>query len=418
MLRTGSLCLFFAALAVYPAAAAESTNVERRIEALEHELEELKREVAKEDAEPPGGDYPAEGEEPQSPPPSKSSARSPLSLPTWHVTPDITFKPGFRVQARYRRNDDIGDNFFIRRFRIKGSGKAFMAKYGLELKVDNTWRRILDGDTGLVEIIHSPTPVVENAWVQFPLKPELNLRVGLYDAPFSRVALTSDSKLLLMDRGLIKDELSAEGFEDNTIGVLFHGRPMGGHLEYGLGVFQNRAFGKVPMPVARFAVNLLDPAPSGGYADERGSYLDEGRRLAIGANMAYTPDAREDGAEVDLYGWGTDLFLGIGPYSLQAEYVWFRKDIEAGPALTTQGGYVQGGYKLEWLDDLAPKGWRLPLFELTARYQDVDDDGDRSRSTSVGSNTYIRGHNLKVQTDYSFRSPDPDEFQLQLQLDF
>ena len=41
-----------------------------------------------------------------------------------------------------------------------------------------------------------------------------------------------------------------------------------------------------------------------------------------------------------------------------------------------------------------------------------------SRSTSVGANAYIRGHNLKVQTDYSFRSPDPDEFQLQLQLDF
>lgn len=427
MLRTGRFWLFLAALALYPAATAASTDVDHRIEALERELADLKQDVASDDADSPGAEDPAQGEEPPSPPPSKSSARSPLSLPTWHVTPDITFKPGFRVQVRYRRNDDIDDNFFIRRFRMKGSGKAFMVKYGLELKVDNSWRRRLEG--GSVTVTESPNPVVENAWVQFPLKPELNLRVGLYDAPFSRVALTSDSKLLLMDRGLIKDELSADGFEDNTVGALFHGRPMGGHLEYALGVFQNRAFGKVPMPVARFAVNLLDPAPSGGYADERGSYLDEGRRLAIGANMAYTPDARWEesgrpddarymGKKFDLYGWGTDFFLGIGPYTLQAEYAWLRHDIQSGPIVTKQGGYVQGGYKLEWLEDLAPKSWWLPLFELTARYQDVDDDGDRSKSTSVGANAYIRGHNLKVQTDYSFRSDDPDEYQLQLQLDF
>ena len=173
------------------------------------------------------------------------------------------------------------------------------------------------------------------------------------------------------------------------------------------------------MPAARFVVNLLDPAPAGGYGDYRGSYLDEGRRLAIGVNTAYTPDARDAlNNKFDLYGWGTDLFLGIGPYTLQAEYVWFRQDMQTAPNTTKQGGYVQGGYKLEWLADVLPSGWRLPLIELAARYQDVDDDGNRSRSTSLGLNVYIRGHNLKIQSDYSFKNDDADEFQLQLQLDF
>jgi hypothetical protein len=401
------LCALLASPGARPVAAAGSTDVEQRIEALERELEQLKREVSEEQAEasPEGEGAPESGRSP-APPLAGSSGPTPLSLPTWQVTPDITFKPGFRVQGRYRYNDDIDNRFFIRRFRMKAGGRAFMARYYGELKIDNT---------GLVD---SPSAAVENAWVQFGLMPELNLRVGLYDAPFSRVALTSDSKLLLMDRGLIKDELSAEGFEDNTTGVLFHGRPMGGHLEYAVGVFQNREFEKVPMPAARFVANLLDPAPSGGYADYRGSYLDEGRRLAIGANVAYVPDARDAGTKFDLYGLGGDLFLGIGPYTLQAEYEWFRAEPRSGSNLTTKGGYVQGGYKLDWLDAVLPNGWRLPLFELAARYQDVDDDGDRSRSTSLGWNAYIRGHSLKIQSDYSFRSDDPNEFQLQLQLDF
>jgi len=48
---------------------------------------------------------------------------------------------------------------------------------------------------------------------------------------------------------------------------------------------------------------------------------------------------------------------------------------------------------------------------------------DRLRWTSVGFNIYLRGHNLKIQTDYTFKREQGkavknNMFQSQLQLDF
>jgi hypothetical protein len=66
--------------------------------------------------------------------------------------------------------------------------------------------------------------------------------VGLYDAHISRNSLTSDSKLLLMDRSLIKEFLTGIGFTDNTVGFMFHGRPHGGRFEWYAGLFDNIEF--------------------------------------------------------------------------------------------------------------------------------------------------------------------------------
>ena len=63
--------------------------------------------------------------------------------------------------------------------------------------------------------------------------------------------------------------------------------------------------------------------------------------------------------------------------------------------------------------------------EVAVRYQDLDAKSyrrERERQTSVGMNFYIRDHNLKIQTDYSFRNLEDTEdrglYQIQLQLDF
>jgi hypothetical protein len=114
----------------------------------------------------------------------------------------------------------------------------------------------------------------------------VNLRAGLYDFVFSRDALTSDSKLLLMDRSLIKDALTVLGFADNTVGLLVHGRPLDGHLSYGVGVFDNVGFetGAVDTTVlarksngaltaGRLVYDFFDPAKPDGYGDYWGSYI-------------------------------------------------------------------------------------------------------------------------------------------------
>jgi phosphate-selective porin len=346
----------------------------------------------------------------------------------WQVTPEISFKPGLRIQTRFVHDGGSNNNdIALQRFRLKAAGNAWKAKWATELKIDGT------GRTGA-----NPSAAVENAWIDYPMLPYLISRAGLYDVPFSRDALTSDSKLLFMDRSLIKDALTSFGLADNGIGAMVRGRPFEGRFEYALGVFNNDRFdglgtksrrsGSV-MPIGRLAVDLLDPASAEGYADYKASYIGQGRRLSIGANAGYLGDAESDLSgggleEFDLYALGTDLFFNWGPYTLQAEYDFFRQtgDVDH----SNSGWYVQGGYLLEplnrSLDEVAP--W-LPDLELAVRYQDADAKAafaQREHRTSIGMNAYIYQHNLKLQTDLSFRhledSADSKLYQLQLQLDF
>ena len=94
-----------AAAGAAPVAAAEG-DVEERMDALERELEALRKDVADEDA--------------QSTVPRTQEGTSKASkgldiMPTWQVTKGITFKPGFRLQGQYRYGD-ISDHLFRRRF--------------------------------------------------------------------------------------------------------------------------------------------------------------------------------------------------------------------------------------------------------------------------------------------------------------
>jgi len=332
-------------------------------------------------------------------------------------TSTVTLTPGLRLQPRYTYDNlDRNNDFFIARTRLKAKGEAFgLASYYAEIKIDNMGR-----------FAREVSAQVENAWLDFPAFRDVAIRVGLSDAVFSRNALTSDSKLLLMDRSLIKDALTTLGLADKTIGVLVHGRPIGGHFEYSTGVFDNLRFDQATSPTAkqadgamvmgRLVAHLLDPAPSRGYADYQSSYLGRGRRLAIGVNVAYLSKAREGAQRFDIDGWGADLFFNTGPFTLEAEYDRFEEAMLGGrPDVLGQGWYVQGGYLFHG------------RFELATRYQLLDPNrgvsGDRSRWTSGGFNIYIRQHSLKVQTDYTFKREQGnaiqnDAFQSQLQLDF
>jgi len=335
---------------------------------------------------------------------------------------NITFKPGLRMQTRYTYDNQTANNeFFTARVRVKTSGDVYgMATYNSEIKFDNTGR-----------LAASPSAQVENAWMEFPVaKAPLAIRAGFYDAVFSRNALTSDSKLLTMDRSLIKDALTALGLADNTIGVLGHGRPQKGRYEYGVGVFDNLAFedassatarqARGTMQMARAGIHLLDPATPGGYGDFRGSYVGKGRRLSIAANVASLMKAYQGTDRFDITAVGVDLFFNQGPLCLESEYDDWREDVKVpvpGGKVDTHGTgwYVQGGYMVQ------------PQVELAARYQERDADtgtfSNRLEWTTLGMNYYLRDHNLKIQGEYTIKREetgaiDNDLFQVQLQLDY
>lgn len=352
--------------------------------------------------------------------------QTPSDAPAYLVPLDLdlcgylTFKPGLRIQTRYLHDCQVHEHdIMIRRFRLKGSGEAFgLANYAAELKIDGVGRWCNDAKAG-----------VENAWVQFPIMDlPAHVRIGLFDVPFSRNALSSDSKLIFMDRSLIKNALSSLGLTDNGIGVLLHGRPNEGQFEYAIGLFDNEKFEKIGadgeryskwlMPAGRFVINVFDPSKPGGYGDYRESYLCEGKRLALGINGAWLNKATDGDEQFDLYAWGVDTFFNWECLSCQGEFDWFRKSS-----------------RNEDVDDETGYGWYAQLaymvhscVELAARYEDLDadcHDGDeRRRYYALGMNIYFRQHNLKLQTDYTFRRQkgedlaNTDVFQIQLQLDF
>jgi phosphate-selective porin len=356
------------------------------------------------------------------PTPVKDAPPPPTSLtPLMSSAGNITFTPGLRVQPRYAYDAiDKNNDFFIRRVRLKGKGTAFdFTDYYFEVKIDNVG-----------QFNSRPNTQVENAWLNFPIHPDVALRVGLYDLVYDRNALTSDSKLLFLERSLITSALTGLGLADNTVGVLAHGRPMGGRFSYGFGIFDNLGFevaGSATEPVrkadgamttGRFVYDFLDPATPGGYADYQSSYLGKGKRLSLGVNGAYLSKVRLGSNELDLYAWGGDLFFNSDAVTVEAEYNRYIEDVTNGgtPTLKGDGWYAQGGYLL------------FPTFELAARYQELDanhnDPNDKLRWTSLGCNIYLRGHNLKIQAEYIFKNEqtanrvDNDLFQVQVQLDF
>ena len=337
---------------------------------------------------------------------------------------DLTFKPGLRIQPRFIHDSGDGNNdFFIRRFRLKGSGSAYgVAKYGVELREDNEERTFA-----------TPNARVENAWLDFKTASDsIFLRAGVYDLPFSRDALTSDSKILFMDRSLIMAQLTLVGMADNTDGLMLHGRPDGGRYEYAFGIFDSSRFERFGfegvrdsdhlMPAGRFVWSLLDPStPPDGYADYQASYLGKGQRFEIGTNAAQLSHAIDGPIEMDIAAWGVDCFANSGCYTFQAEYDQIIQNIANAPDNVSDGWYAQFGYMFD------------RRAEFAVRYETLDPlIGDNLSWTRVGFNFYIREHNLKIQTDYCFRSGnnlaeplpfglgafDEDVIEVQLQLDF
>ena len=329
----------------------------------------------------------------------------------------ITFTPGLRLQVRYTHDNENGKHsFFIPRLRLKAKGELFhIVRYFAEFKFDNLGQPRKD-----------PKAEPENAWLEYTVTPHLAFRAGLYDVPFSRNALTSDSKLLLVDRSLIKDQLTSFGFADNTTGLLGHGRPFKGRFEYSLGVFNNEKFRRIGapganrsdfmMPAGRIVYHFLDPAPRRGYADYQSSYLGKGKRLSVGANSAYLRKARDTVNEFNLFALGTDVFFSAGPFTAEAEYDRLKKALFGGnPDIQMDGWYVQAGYLV----------WRR--VEFAARHQQLDPNvfvpNNSLRWTSVGSNIYFRKHNVKLQLDYTFRRGPgqivkTDVLQIQVQVDY
>ena len=129
------------------------------------------------------------------------------------------------------------------------------------------------------------------------------------------------------------------------------------------------------------------------------------QRLDPKDDAGFTTDLRNYRAlACDLY--YDQPFAGRWAFTLEGAYLDLRDDYEdpAIPTRSTTGYYAQTGLLLP---GARPSG-RL---QITARFEDLHTDRGPSRSTgrnrTVGLNWYAKGHERKIQLDWTHRSETP-----------
>lgn len=332
-------------------------------------------------------------------------------------SPDHTLEVGMRLQPRMEYETSVlapfgtdgRRDFLVRRARLKANGKMQNAAFGFEWKIDGTDQ---SGAT--------PSGAVENAWVQFPLHGSaVELKAGLYDQPFSRDRLTSDSRQLAVDRGEVSNVPDALGLADNVVGFQFMGKTSDSRLGYALGLFDNRfiATGQqdVPMVVGRLDFNMAstkDVFQDAHFgADRWYSFGINGSVQNRIENVAGATDSSNTAAGVDGM---VDVPFGKSRVFVKGELNAIRTELHA---TDRQNNCT---VKMIGLGILLRE--RLQPF---VRFDQVRGDSwarsGRQDITFVGANYYKRGHGLKIQGDLRMQAGTQDAIdgvRLQAQTDF
>ena len=252
----------------------------------------------------------------------------------------------------------------------------------------------------------TPEVILGYALLNYQFSTALGLQFGIAKLPYSRGALVSSSRLLLVERAPVAD-LGARLFKYFAPHLIFHGRLGQGAFAYQLALTDgwqagdsDRAFsGQTTTGGNLGTVLRLELSPPGWIEKRKSaSHLGAGRHLSLGLNGAWQDDIELEtiGAERRLL-LGADLSFHHRGLSLATEYIYMQRD--GSTRIETGGWYVEGGYFLNGLN-----------IEPAVRYGLIDRDAngtdDKARVFTGGVNWYVEGHALKIQANIAHHSFD------------
>ena len=305
------------------------------------------------------------------------------------------------------QTEDIED-FFLRRGR-------FLARYRptdtlelyLQLGQDNWGSKVSTDETGLK---------IKDFYVNWKAREAIQVAAGQFKIPFLRNNLQSGFNQLLVDRSSVTGIRPArEGSRD--IGFMAWGNAGGFQYRAALtdGTDQEDLnTGSSPRGSARVAWNWETREKGLSYT---GTSIGKEKVLQIGLqgdvqsdradplDTGFTEDLRDYGA------WALDAYFdhpfGRG-WAVTLEGAWIeRRDDYEDPALgvrNVDAFYTQAGL-------LLPCEFRGTRFQITARLDDQDSRRDTGRGSTTGKtlgmNWFLKGHDQKLQLDYSRRTERP-----------
>lgn len=346
-------------------------------------------------------------------------------------------KPSFRFQTLYvgtlnTTTEDWQESMMVRRSRLKFSGFAFSPKiaYKLELGLSNR-----DTRAGRIDESGNTASIILDAVIKYNFAPNWFLWVGQTKLPGNRERVISSQKLQFVDRSPVNSRFNL----DRDIGVQLHHNSKFGNmiLKQSLAVStgEGRDIIVVNPASGKQYTARLELFPFGEF-QSKGAYVgsDLAReatpKLAIGVtgdfnnntvrsrgNLGGFVKLEDDDRYVhsDLL---TVIVDGIFKYqglSAAFEYA-YRDSHERMPAFGYGTGFT------------ASSGYLLPgNFEIGARFSTVEPISDLSAINEwdeylLGFSKYVKGHNLKVQSDISYNNMAGDNdflmFRLQTELAF
>lgn len=309
------------------------------------------------------------------------------------------------------KSSQDSSKFELRRIKLLFNGNAYYPE--LSYKMSINFANIAGGTT-------SNGGLLEETWLNYRLRNELQFRFGQDKVQFGRQFITPSTALQFVDQSVVTNAF-VPGYDT---GIAIHGKVADGLFNYSIaglgGVGQNTYRSTTDNAfAARIAVNPLGNVK---YS-ESDVESTEKPLLSVGANFyrdtIYSGETNNLGfaKSSGWYGIGSPLMtaaqklsaseaIDFSTYGIDAAFKWrglsatgeyFSGDADgqkSGHRLHAEGFYAQTGYFV------IPK-----QVELAYRYSYLDPNHNVSNDhwieNTVAASWYINNHNLKLQTDYT-----------------
>ena len=335
-------------------------------------------------------------------------------------------KVAFRYQTRYEGNYDLVDSdytgrAFVRRARIKGNGFAFSPKITYKFEYDVANGYVLD------------------AVVKWNFTGNWTVWFGQTKLPGNIERVFSSQKLQLVDRSLLNSKFTL----DRDAGAqLRHHFKLGNTflVREIFAVSQGEGLNDKSKSTGNGYTGRIELLPFGNFT-KKGDYFaadlkrEKTPKLMLSATYDFNQNAmlsrgqKGDYLIGDLENLQTlfiDAHFKYQGFSFFGEYV-DRKTSDGSPLL--ENSFLDG----ESIDECYYTGESINLqlgylmknnWEIAGRYTNVNandlyDNNDLNQYT-IGFSKYVVGHNLKVQTDFSYSTEqgENDKLLFRLQTEF
>ncbi len=327
--------------------------------------------------------------------------------------------------------DDYTDQLLVRRARLKFDGYVFSPKLGYKIELGLSNRDTRNSSGGGIPQNSGTSNIILDAVIKYKFAPDWELWFGQTKLPGNRERVISSQKLQFVDRSLVNARFNL----DRDIGVQLRHKDKIGNM-----VIQ--AMASVSIGEGRDVTSTnpggydytgrIELLPMGEFTN-KGDYFssdlerEEFPKLALGVTVDYNDNAVRQRGQLgsflfdtnrtqltsDLTSVFVDLVFKYQGLSVASEFAAKDGKTRNNNGFGTGTGFVvQAGYLFK------------NNFEAALRYTTIDPDNftsglNNETEYTLGLSRYIVGHNLKIQSDFSYTDIDGpgDEFRYRFQVE-